>query len=50
MDLFNNKIGIEFGSINKNLSYNQLINSIYQKMLNGDLKYIKNGVLVPTNK
>ena len=50
MDLFNNKIGIEFGSLNKNLSYNQLINSIYQKMLNGDLKYIKNGVLVPTNK
>jgi hypothetical protein len=49
MDLFNNGIGIEFGNDNENLDYNQLIDAIYQKIIDGELKYIKNGVLIFTN-
>ena len=49
MDLFNNGIGIKFGNDNENLDYNQLIDAIYQKIIGGELKYIKNGVLIFTN-
>ncbi len=42
MDLFNNNIGHESISGNGSLSLSQLANLIYQKLLNGDLRYLSN--------
>ena len=41
MDLFNNNIGQQSLLLNSNLSLTQLADLIYQKLLNGDLRYLK---------
>ena len=40
MDLFNNNIGHQSINSNGSLSANQFVNLIYQKLLNGDLRYL----------
>ena len=41
MDLFNNNVGHQSLLLNSNLSLTQLADLIYQKLLNGDLRYLK---------
>lgn len=41
MDLFNNNVGHQSLLLNSNLSLTQLVDLIYQKLLNGDLRYLK---------
>ncbi len=60
MDLFNNNVGHESISGNGSLSLSQLANLIYQKLLNGDLRYLSplgpngqllsNSQIIPTNQ